>query len=90
MSNNDKLTYACGGKVEYWADKANDTESAGLEPNHTQFLLVDKGDSTSFGPSNFGAEQDVLEKIQLHLNKVYNAPTVLVVIQGFVPGTQIL
>lgn len=77
VSNNEKLVAACGGKIEYAAEKRNDRVSAGLEPNHTNFLLVDNPHGNSFG-----GELAVLEKLQAELKRAYGAPTVLVVIQG--------
>ena len=80
VQNNHMLENACGQRVSYYSQGANTPQAAGLEPNHTQFLLVDKEEG-----GVFGAELDILEKLQ-HQLKNYSAPTVLLVIQGG-PGT---
>ena len=81
VQNNHMLENACGQRVSYYSQGANTPQAAGLEPNHTQFLLVDKEEG-----GVFGAELDILEKLQHQLKNDYSAPTVLLVIQGG-PGT---
>ena len=78
VTDRSKLEHACGGRVEYCPETANSPDQAGLEPNHTQFILVDNPETDS----PWGGELDVLEALQARLMEKFNAPTVLVVIQG--------
>ena len=79
------LENACGNRVNYVSAGKNSAHSAGLEPNHTQFLLVDQAHAAAEDPT-FGSEFQLLEDLQAELHRVYGAPTVLLVIQGG-PGT---
>ena len=83
VQNKEMLENACGNRVSYHSAGKNTSRAAGLEPNHTQFLLVDNGQE---GDKTFGAELTVLENLQKELRNQYAAPTVLLVIQGG-PGT---
>jgi len=85
VQNNHLLENACGNRVNYYSAGRNTRRAAGLEPNHTHFLLVDPPSSKPEDPS-FGTEQQLLEELQRELRRVYGAPTVLLVIQGG-PGT---
>ena len=76
------LENACGNRVSYYSAGRNTKHAAGLEPNHTQFLLVDNGQDGGDGGKTFGAELAVLEMLQVELRNQYSAPTVLLVIQG--------
>ncbi|KOO31412.1 transient receptor potential cation channel subfamily m member 2 [Chrysochromulina tobinii] len=78
VTEKERLENACGNKVQYWASKPNDKETASLEPNHTGFLLVDNPTTKS----NFGGELTMLHALLAELKLDYGAPTVLVVIQG--------
>ena len=78
VANKEVLERAGGGKVEYVAEKRNDDESAALEANHTEFLLVDNPTTDKV----WGGEIEVLAALQKELMRVHDAPTVMLVVQG--------
>ena len=83
VQNNQLLESACGNKVDYFASGENSPQAAGLEPNHTQFLLVDKRqEDVRQGELPWGAENELEEALLRQIREEFKAPTVLLLVQG--------
>ena len=80
VQERERLEGAKGGKAQYAASEANNRKSAGLEPNHTHFLLVDQKPQGE-DDSPWGGEMNMLERLNHELFSAFACPMVLVVVQ---------
>ena len=72
------------GRIKYtYTALDNCRDAAALEPNHSHYVIADDG---SRGFEAWGTEISLRSQIYLEMRARFNAPTVLVVVQGG-PGT---